>query len=107
MSGKSSILSEILQVEAKIKKIKHNKTNRKNRQTYEKMLQARGAFITVPSPEDPSKSITVRRNTDEFENALKRYEAKVNEFKKLLNKLLKTRQALEKQLFKEPEIQPH
>jgi hypothetical protein len=71
------------------------------------MVQSRGAFITVPSPEDPSKSITIRRNTDEFDDALRKYETKVNEFKKILNKLLKTRQSLENQLFKESDMQHH
>ena len=99
MSQKSSLLIDILNVEAKLRTIRQDKSYRKMKQVIQKFSQFRGGFITIPSPENFDKQITLRKNTDEFNEAFEQYEDKINVYNEKLKKLVEKRRTLEKQLF--------
>ena len=99
MSQKSSLLIDILNVEAKLRTIRQDKSYRKMKQVIQKFSQLRGGFITIPSPENFDKQITLRKNTNEFNEAFEQYEDKINVYNEKLKKLVEKRRSLEKQLF--------
>ena len=99
MSQKSSILIDILNVEAELRKIRQDNSYRKIKQIIQKFSQLRGGFITIPSPENLDKQITLRKNTNEFRDAIEQYEVKINVYNEKLKKLVEKRRTLEKQLF--------
>ena len=99
MSQKSSLLIDILNVEAKLRTIRQDKSYRKMKQVIQKFSQLRGGFITIPSPENFDKQITLRKNTNEFNEAFEQYEDKINVYNEKLKKLVEKRRTLEKQLF--------
>jgi len=99
MSQKSAILIDILNVEAELRKLRQDKRYRKIKQVVQKFSQLRGGFITIPSPENFDKQITLRKNTDEFREAVEQYEDKINVYNVKLKKLVDKRRFLEKKLF--------
>ena len=99
MSQKSSILIDILNVEAELRKIRQDNSYRKIKQIIQKFSQLRGGFITIPSPENFDKQITLRKNTNEFRDTIEQYEVKINVYNEKLKKLVEKRRTLEKQLF--------
>lgn len=99
MSQKSSLLIDILNIEAKLRTIRQDKSYRKMKQVIQKFSQLRGGFITIPSPENFDKQITLRKNTNEFNEAFEQYEDKINVYNEKLRKLVEKRRTLEKQLF--------
>jgi hypothetical protein len=99
MSQKSSLLIDILNVEAELMTLRQNKSYRKMKQVIQKFSQLRGGFITIPSPENFDKQITLRKNTDEFNDAFEQYEDKINVYNEKLKELVEKRRYLEKKLF--------
>lgn len=69
------------------------------RQVIQKFSQFRGGFITIPSPENFSKQITLRKNTDEFNDVFEQYEEKIDVYNEKLKELVEKRRFLEQKLF--------
>lgn len=99
MSKKSSILINILQVEDKLKTLSQDNSYRKMKQVIQQFSLMRGSLITIPSPENYDKQITLRKNTDEFKNAFEQYENQISVYDERFKKLSEKRRTLEKQLF--------
>jgi len=99
MSKKSSILIDIMQVEAKLRKLKQDNSYRKMKQVIQQFSLMRGTLITVPSPENFDKQITLRKNSEEFKNAFEQYEDRISVYNERFQKLSEERRTLEKQLF--------
>ena len=99
MSKKSSILIDILQVEAKLRTLKQDNSYRKMKQVLQQFSLMRGSLITVPSPENFDKQITLRKDTDEFKNVFEQYENQISVYDERFKKLSEKRRTLEKQLF--------
>lgn len=99
MSKKSSILINILQVEDKLKTLSQDNSYRKMKQVIQQFSLMRGSLITIPSPENYDKQITLRKNTDEFKNAFEQYETQISLYDERFKKLSEKRRTLEKQLF--------
>ena len=99
MSKKSSILIDIMQVEEKLRKLKQDNSYRKMKQVIQQFSLMRGTLITVPSPENFDKQITLRKNSEEFKNAFAQYEDRISGYTERFQKLSEERRTLEKQLF--------
>ena len=99
MSKKSSILINILQVEDKLKTLSQDNSYRKMKQVIQQFSLMRGSLITIPSPENYDKQITLRKNTDEFKNAFEQYENQISVYDERFKKLSEKRRTLENQLF--------
>jgi uncharacterized coiled-coil DUF342 family protein len=99
MSKKSSILIDILQVEDKLRTLSQDNSYRKMKRIIQQFSQMRGSLITVPSPENYDRQVTLRKNTDEFNNAFEQYEDRISVYDERFKKLSEERRSLEKQLF--------
>jgi hypothetical protein len=88
-----------MQIEAKLRTLKQNNNYRKMKKILQQFSLMRGTLITVPSPENFDKQITLRKDTDEFKNALKQYENRISGYDKRYKKLTEKKRTLEKQLF--------
>ena len=69
------------------------------KQVIQQFSLMRGSLITIPSPENYDKQITLRKNTDEFKNAFEQYENQISVYDERFKKLSEKRRTLEKQLF--------
>jgi len=95
------MLKEILEVEAEIKQIRGDPTYMKIVQNL-KRLNGMGfgnPVMTIPSPDDLSRNLEVRRHSKEMKEILYRYGERQLEYEKKIKNLRKRRKDLEKQLF--------
>lgn len=100
--SRPSILEEILEVEAEIKKIKMNPTYRKIVYNLRKLnrMGFSNPVMTIPSPENLNKNLEVRRHSKEMKEIMYKYEELQLQYGNKINDLRERRKDLEKQLFR-------
>ena len=100
--SRPSILEEILEVEAEIKKIRMTPTYRKIVHNLRKLnrMGFSNPVITIPSPDDLNKNLEVRRHSKEMKEIMYKYEELRLAYRNKINDLYKRRKTLEKQLFR-------
>jgi hypothetical protein len=101
LASRTSILEEVLEVEAEIKQIMRNPTYVKIVRNL-KLLKGLGfgnPVRTIPSPDDFNKNVEVRRHSKEMKEIMRRYDERRLEYDKKIKDLLKRRKNLENQLF--------
>ena len=101
--SRPSILEEILEVEDEIKKIRMTPTYRKivyNLRQLNRMGFGSPVRMTIPSPDNLSKNLEVRRHSKEIKEIMYKYEELQLGYRTKINDLRKRRKNLEKQLFR-------
>ena len=100
--SRPSILEEILEVEAEIKKIRMTPTYRKIVHNLRKLnrMGFSNPIMRIPSPDDLNKNLEVRRHSKEMKEIIYKYEELQLEYGIKINDLRKRRKNLEKQLFR-------
>ena len=102
LSSRTSMLKEILEIEAEIEQIRRNPTYMKIAQNL-KRLNGMGfgnPVMTIPSPDDLNRNLEVRRHSKEMKEIMYRYEELQLGYRTKINDLRKRRKNLEKQLFR-------
>ena len=92
---------EILQLEAEINTLRKNLTYRKNKH-YLKLLDGSrfgSTMMSVPSLEDPSIMVQIRKNSREMKEIHSKYKASQSEFTVQMDDLHNQKAILQEQLF--------
>ena len=99
--NRKKILLEILNLEAKINMLGKNPTYRKNKH-YLNLLNGGGfgsSMISIPSPDDPTKMLRIRKNSREMKEIRSKYGVNQSEFSLEIDELLNQKTRLQEQLF--------
>jgi vacuolar-type H+-ATPase subunit F/Vma7 len=101
MSGKTSPLEKILEIDMEIIQIKNDTTYMKIRNGLKKIKsrQHGNSFVTIPSPRDENKEIKIRRRSKEMKSVIKMYENRLSVFEEKIISLFREKNALEMQIF--------
>ena len=102
LTDRTSILSEILKIEAQIKMMRRDPVYAKIMHNLDKLEKRRFGSVTVnvPSPDDPEKVVEVRCNSPEMREIISKYKEMRAEFDDQIGELLTRKARLQKQLFK-------
>lgn len=102
LASRTSMLKEILEVEAEIEQIRRNPTYVKIAQNLKRFngMGFDNPVMTIPSPDDLNRNLEVRRHSKEMKEIMYRYEEWQLEYENEINELRKRRKDLEKQLFR-------
>lgn len=101
-NSRTSLLEEILDIEAEIKKIRWDPTYMKIVHNL-KRLRGRSfgnPVMTIASPDDLNSGLRVRRHSKEMKVILRRYGEWRREYEEKIDKLHKRKRSLEKELFR-------
>ena len=99
--NRKKILLEILNLEAKINMLGKNPAYRKNRH-YLNLLEGRrfgSSMISIPSPDDPSRMLRIRKNSQEMREIHSKYGVSQSEFNLEIDELFNQKARLQEQLF--------
>jgi len=101
LASRTSMLKEILEVEAEIKQIRGTPTYMKIVQNLKRLnrMSFGNPVMTIPSPDDLNRNLEVRKHSKEINEIMYRYEERLLEYEKKIKDLRKRRKNLEKQLF--------
>jgi len=104
--SRPSILEEILEIEAEIKRIRMNPNYRKivyylkRLNSFDRsMAPFSNPVMKIPSPDDLSKNLRVRRRSKEMKEIMFKYEELQLVYRSKIDGLRERRKTLEKQLF--------
>ena len=102
MADRRSILQEILENEAQVKRMRRDPVYVKIMHNLDKLEKRRFGSVTVnvPSHDDPEKVVEVRCNSPEMREIISKYKEMRAEFDDRMGELLARNARLQKQLFK-------
>ena len=92
---------EILHLDIQISKLRKNPAYRKNRH-YLNLLEGRrfgSSMISIPSPDDPSRMLRIRKNSQEMREIRSKYGVSQSEFNLEIDELFNQKARLQEQLF--------
>ena len=98
---RKKILLEILHLDIQISKLRKNPAYRKNRH-YLNLLEGRrfgSSMISIPSPDDPSRMLRIRKNSQEMREIHSKYGVSQSEFNLEIDELFNQKARLQEQLF--------
>ncbi len=102
MTDRTKILREILHLEGKINMLRKNPTYRKNKHYLNLLDGSRfgSSMISIPSPDEPSKMLRVRKNSREMKEIRSKYGVSQSELNVQIDDLHSQKTRLQEQLFK-------
>ena len=101
LTDRTKILLEILNLEGKISTLWKNPAYLKNK-LYLNLLEGSrfgSSMISIPSPDEPSKTLRIRKNSREMKEIRLKYGASQSEFYLKMNELQSKKTRLQEQLF--------
>jgi len=106
-SSRRTNLNRIMQIERELGRINTDKEYLQILSNMEIMdnLTAGSRDITIGSPDDMDRTITVRRRSEEAKDVAKSFELKLQKYSSRIQNLRDEKASLEKQMFRRPE--PH
>lgn len=101
-SSRRTSLNRIMQIERELRRINTEKEYLQILSNMEIMdnLTAGSRDITVGSPDDMDRTITVRRRSDEAKKVAESYELKLKRYSTRIQTLREEKERLEKQMFR-------
>ena len=102
MTDRKKILLEILNLEAKIITLRKNPAYLKNKH-YLNLLEGRrfgSSMISIPSPDEPSKMLRIRKNSREMKEIRSKYGLSQSKLNVQIDDLHSQKTRLQEQLFK-------
>ena len=102
MTDRKKILLEILNLEAKIITLRNNPTYKKNKHYLNLLERSRfgSSMISIPSPDEPSKMLRIRKNSREMKEIRSEYGVSQSKFNVQMDDLHSQKARLQEQLFK-------
>lgn len=103
MTDRKSLLTEILKIEAQIKRRRRDAAYARIMHNLDKLERSRfgSAIVNVSSPDDPEKVVEVRRNSPELREIISKYKEMRVELDDQIVELLARKARLQKQLFRQ------
>ena len=103
MTDRRSLLTEILNIEAQIKRRKRDPVYAMIKHNLGKLEGSRfgSSIVNVSSPDDPEKVVEVRRNSPEMRELISKYKEMRAELDDQIVELMARKARLQKQLFKQ------
>ena len=99
-STRASALTQIMQIEDRVKRVTRSKKYMKIQQYVRDLKNASGkAILNIENPGDMGKIIQVRKNSTTAKEYLKQYELLLNEYTVLFKKLNKRKKRFKAELF--------
>ena len=99
-SRRANALTQILQIDDKIKRVARSKRYIKVRKYVKDLQNSSGkAILNIENPDDMGKIIQVRKNSAAAKKYLKQYELLLNEYKVLFKELQERKKRLKAVLF--------
>ncbi len=101
LTDRTKILREILNLEVKITTLMKNPAYKKNKH-YLNLLDGSkvgSSMISIPSPDEPSKMLRIRKNSREMKEIRSKYGVIQSEFSVQINELHSQKDRLQEQLF--------
>ena len=101
LTGRTKILLEILHLETEIDTLRKNPTYRKNKHYLNLLDGSRfgSAMMSVPSPDDPSIMVRIRKNSREMKEIRSEYGLSQSKFNVQMDDLHSQKARLQEQLF--------
>ncbi len=101
LASRTSILEEILDIDVEIERIRRNPTYRKIVKNLRRLrrMGIGNPVMTIPSPDDFSRNLKVRRHSKKIKEVLRRYDERRLEYEEKIEALNTRRKGLEKKLF--------
>jgi hypothetical protein len=98
---RKKILLEILHLEAKINTLRKNPAYRKNKHYLNLLEGSRfgSLMLSIPSPDDPSITLRIRKNSREMKEIRSKYRVSQSEFNVQMDELHSRKGRLQGQLF--------
>ena len=102
MTDRTKILLEILNLEAKITTLRKNPAYLKNKHYLNLLDGSRfgSSMISIPSPDEPSKMLRIRKNSREMKEIRSKYGVNQSELNVQMDDLHSQKARLQEQLFK-------
>ena len=101
LTDRTKILLEILNLEVKITTLRKNPAYLKNKH-YLNLLEGirlGSSMISIPSPDEPSKMLRIRKNSREMKEIRSEYRVSQSEFTVQMDELHSQKARLQEQLF--------
>jgi len=101
LTDRKKILLEILHLEAEINTLRKNPTYRKNKHYLSLLDGSRfgSSTISIPSPDDPSMTLRIKKNSREMNEIRSKYRVSQSEFNEQMDELHSQKGRLQEQLF--------
>jgi hypothetical protein len=101
LTDRTKILLEILNLEVKITTLRKNPAYIKNKHYLNLLEGSRfgSSMISIPSPDEPSKMLRIRKNSQEMKEIRSKYGVSQSEFKVQMDDLHSQKARLQEQLF--------
>jgi hypothetical protein len=102
LTDRSKILLEILHLEARITTLRKNPVYLKNKHYLNLLDGSRfgSSMISIPSPDEPSKMLRIRKNSREMKEIRSKYGVNQSELNVQMEDLHSQKARLQEQLFK-------
>ena len=102
MTDRTKILLEILNLESKIITLRKNPAYLKNKHYLNLLEGSRfgSSMISIPSPDEPSKMLRIRKNSREMKDLRSKYGVSQSELNVQMDDLHNQKARLQEQLFK-------
>ncbi len=103
LTDRKSLLTEILKIEAQIKRMRKDPVYAKIKYNLDKLEKSRfrSATVNVSSPDDPEKVLEVRQNSPEMREIISKYKEMRAELDDQIGELHARNARLQKQIFKQ------